>query len=284
MDYSKAEMMDAIKEHLAEQGRRLTNLKTASKEFLMEKINEYGIDIETYSRERKEKFKREKKERAVKKKQDEIENQIAAEQHQKNLSEIENKSARLKDLTIYKLRKSLCHEIRDGAVKEDNNQENEENRKFTDRMEARFKKDGANVTREGPNRLCVNGVNTIYGIWNEPRTAQFYINRYSGIGRYDLLKPLNILGILDILLKDHDAFIKGRGEWLEKLRTTREHKKKMEDVKEYYSTTIRCDTWGIEQDLRIMHKDVLEFIVKELTPEQILKINEFQLNNHPFPY
>ena len=273
MEYSKAEMMDAIKEHLAEQGRRLTNLKTASKEFLMEKINEYGIDIETYSKERKEQSKREKKERAERKKQKNIEDQIAVEQHQKKVSEIENKSTRLRDLTIYKLRKSLCHEIRDGHIKEDNNKENEENIKFTDRMEVRFKKDGANVTREGPNKLRVNGVITIYGIWNEPRTAQFYINRYSGIGRYDLLKPLNRLGILDYLLKDYDAFIKGRGEWLE---INREHKKRTEKLNEYYSTTIRCDTWGPKQELRYMHKDVLDFIVKQLTPEQILKINEFQ--------
>jgi len=60
MAYSKIEMVEAITEHLAEKGKRMSNLKRADVSQLEEIIKKYDIDIETFSIDRKNTMKQEK--------------------------------------------------------------------------------------------------------------------------------------------------------------------------------------------------------------------------------
>ena len=285
MEYSKTEMVEAIQEHLSNQGRRLTNAKSATKDYLIQKITEYGIDIETFSNERKERLKREKKERAIKKKQEDIESKKRIEEYQKEQEELAkereeiiNKTSKIESLFIYRTRKAIFKELEDVLRKEEYEKTNERLTKETDIMEQTAKNDGQRVERIGPNRLNINGINIENGFYHTKTTVDIYIKCFSKIERFQLFGPLEKYGILDNLLEYYGEFIKGREEWKEQRKSINEEKQQIK-MKEYLSKTIRCDTWGCNQELRVMHKDVLEFICNELTPEQILKINEFQLNH-----
>ncbi len=53
---SKIEMVEAITEHLADEGKRMTNLKKASVVELEELVVKYGIDINAFVVERRKKM------------------------------------------------------------------------------------------------------------------------------------------------------------------------------------------------------------------------------------
>jgi len=203
----KADYVKIIEEHLAKQGKRLTNLSKATLPTLKEIIEKYDIKFDEKSivEENEKQKKKEKEEREKRDKEREEQDRIYIENIERKKKEWEELSEEDKDKVITWAVIEKQKYYLDNYWKYQ--KKNKEIKLTTDKMEEKFKSEGANVERINNNTIKVNGVIVVNGFYTDPFDWEKEYNR----AREDMEKnvefePLNILKKIEEEEKSNDIF------------------------------------------------------------------------------
>jgi len=203
----KADYVKIIEEHLAKQGKRLTNLSKATIPTLKEIIEKYDIQFDEKSivEENEKQKKKEKEEKEQRDKERDEYNRIHIENMERKKKEWKELNEEDKDKVITWAVIRIQKNYLDNYWK--NQKRNKEIKLTTDKMEEKFKSESAIVYRINDNTINVNGVNVVNGFYTDPFDWEKEYNR----AREDMEKnvefePLTILKKIQEEEKSNDIF------------------------------------------------------------------------------
>jgi hypothetical protein len=196
--YKKTEYVEAITQHLAKEGKRMTNLKKASISQLHSMaLDKFNIDMMLFVNIRKTEMKVKARDARNQKTKEAFERQQREEAYQKQKQEEENKINDFKrtthmDLNVIKNKWVLQEQLKDKQYFKDNQEKIEKNNKASEDFKNRLAKslDGV-VHKTG---FVANGVNVeCLGLFDyiEP-TEQILRDRYNEGRTLYMLSNLNI--------------------------------------------------------------------------------------------
>jgi len=203
----KADYVKIIEEHLAKQGKRLTNLSKATIPTLKEIIEKYDIKFDEKSivEENEKKKKEEEEERERRLKEREEENRIRIKNMERRKKEWEELNEEDKDKVITWVVIKTQKYYLDNYWK--HQKKNKEIKLTTDIMEEKFKSEGAKVERINNYTINVNGVNVVNGIYTDPFDwEKEYKRAIEDIERNDYYEHLIILKKIEEEEKSNDIF------------------------------------------------------------------------------
>ena len=164
----KADYVNIIQEHFAKEGKRMANISKATIPKLKELIEKYNIKYdEKEIIEENEKQKKELKEEEEKEEKERKErNRKWKEEEDRKEEEWNNLTEEEKDNVLTFICIKYQKEYLDNYWK--NKKHNKDLKEECDKIEEKFKSEGANVERIGINHLIINGVNLIHDVVIEP--------------------------------------------------------------------------------------------------------------------
>ena len=203
----KSDYVKIIEEHLAKQGKRLTNLSKSTLPTLKEIIEKYDIKFDEKSivEENEKQKKKEKEEREQRDKEQKEQNRIRIENMERKKKEWEELNEEDKDKVITWVVIRAQKNYLDNYWK--HQKKNKEIKLTTDIMEEKFKSECAKVERINNNTINVKGVNVVNGFYTDPFDWEKEYNRaIEDMEKNVYYEPLNILKKIEEEEKSNDIF------------------------------------------------------------------------------
>ena len=243
---SKIEMVEAITEHLAGEGKRMTNLKKASVVQLEELVVKYGIDINAFVVERKAEMKNQR----IKDKKDKEERIARQEEASRIWREQTTKIKSLCDDVIddkLLINKYAClMELKENAYWKENGAEllaeNDKTIAYVDKQYEYYKKtlpSGAMLERVDETTINVRGVMVQHNWLNEKKTTEYHMCSAEGaihsLNIHSVKRNLYDYGVLEGLCDIQKYYINGKADYLlaKKQKEEEDYLEMIKEIEDY---------------------------------------------------